>query len=129
MKTTAERYIDATPEATAQLARLFECTAKYVYMCLTYRRDNETARKIRFTAVKQYGAIPMCHLPECETMHDTLEGGREIMRQVFDNGATLRVDKHTGEAWIANRKGETVERCHIVKWTELSKIQVIAENL
>lgn len=130
MKTTAERYIDATPEATAKLAKLFRCTEKYVYMCLTYRRDNETARKIRFTAVRNYGATPMCHLPECETMHDTLEDGRQIMRQVFDNGATLRVDKNTGEAWITNRKGVQVEhRDRITLFPELSKLQVIAENL
>lgn len=129
MKTTAERYIDATPEATAKLAKLFRCTEKYVYMCLTYRRDNETARKIRYTAVKNYGATPMCNLPECETWHDTTEDGRQIMRQVFNNGATLRVDKHTGEAWITNRRGETVERTTIKLIPELTKFQVIADNL
>lgn len=129
MKTTAERYIDATPETMAKLAKVFNCTEKYVYMCLTYRKDNETARKIRYTAVKNYGAKPMLHVPECETMHDTLEGGRQIMRQVFDNGATLRVDKNTGEAWITNRKGVQVEHRDRIDWPELSKIQVIAENL
>lgn len=129
MKTTAERYIDATPEATARLAKLFRCTPKYVYMCLTYRRDNETARKIRYIAVKNYGATPMCHLPECETWHDTLENNRRIMRQVFNNGATLRADKDTGEAWITNRKGETVEHRDRIDLPELSKLQVIAENL
>lgn len=129
MRTTAERYIDASKEATEKLAKLFKCTPKFVYICLTYRADSELARKIRFTAVRNYGATPMCHLPECETMHDTLEGGRQIMRQVFDNGATLRVDKNTGEAWITNRKGVQVEHRDRIDWPELSKLQVIAENL
>lgn len=129
MKTTAKRYIDATEKATAQLAQSFKCTAKYVYMCLTYRRDNETARKIRYTAVKVYGATPMLHVPECETMHDTTEGGRQVMRQVFDNGAILRVDKRTGEAWITNRNGKEVERRERINFAELDSMQVIAENL
>ena len=131
MKSTAARYIDATPETTAKLAKLFKCTEKYVYMCLTYRTssDSETAHKIRYTAVKAYGATPMLHVPECETMHDTTEDGRQIMRQVFNNGATLRVDKETGEAWITNRRGETVTRGRIEQFAELSKVQVLAENL
>lgn len=129
MKSTSTRYIDATPEATAKLAKLFQCTDKMVYYALTYRKDSALAKKIRFTAVKEYGAKPMLHVPECETMHDTLEGGRQIMRQVFDNGATLRVDKNTGEAWITSRKGVQVEHRDRIDWPELSKLQVIAENL
>lgn len=131
MKSTAARYIDATSETKAKLAKLFKCTEKYVYMCLTYRpgTGNETARKIRFTAVKSYGAIPMLHVPECETLHDTTEDGRQIMRQVFNNGATLRVDKATGEAWITDRRGKVVERRTIKPIPELSNLQVLAENL
>ncbi len=132
MKSTKPRYIDASPEATARLAKLFQCSEKYIYMALTYRENtlNETGNKIRFTAVEHYGATPMAHYPECETMHDTTEDGRQIMRQVFDNGAVLRVDKQTGEAWITNRKGETVERRdHIKELQELAELQVIAENL
>ena len=129
MKSTSERYIRATEESVEQLARLFNCMAKYVYMCLTYRQENETARKIRYTAVKHYGATPMIHVPECETIHDMTEGGREVMRQVFSNGVTLRVDKNTGEAWATDRKGAEVLRGQVVKFTDLMKIQAEAENL
>lgn len=52
------------------------------------------------------------------------------MRQVFDNGATLRADKRTGEAWITNRRGEVVEhRNRIEKLSELAELQTLAENL
>ena len=129
MKSTKPRYIDATPEAMAKLARLFKCTEKFVYMALTYVQNTELAHKIRFTAVEHYGATPMAHYPECETWHEVTEDGRQIMRQVFDNGATLRVDKHTGEAWITNRRGEVVQRDTIKPIPELSKLQVLAENL
>jgi hypothetical protein len=129
MRTTAARYIDATEETTAKLAKTFQCTPKFVYLALTYRSDTEKARKIRFTAVENYGATPMCHYPECETLHDTTEDHRQIMRQVFNNGATLRVDKRTGEAWITNRKGETVVHKQVISFPQLSAIQVLAENL
>lgn len=129
MKTTSPRYIDVTNEATAQLMRVFGCTDKMVYLALTYRKDSELARKIRYTAVKNYGGKPMAHCPECETLHDTTEDGRQIMRQHFDNGATLRIDKRTGETWVTNRRGETVIHKQCVSIPQLSKIQVIAENL
>lgn len=71
MKTTAERYIDATEEASAKLAKAFKVTPKFVYMCLTYRCNSNTARKIRYAAVHVYGATSMRHCPECETMFQT----------------------------------------------------------
>lgn len=98
-------------------------------MALTYRKNGENARKIRNAAVKEYGAIPMCHYPECETLHDTTEGGRQIMRQVFNNGATLRVDKRTGETWITNRQGKIVVHKQVISIPQLAAIQVLAENL
>lgn len=131
MKSTAARYIDATEETTAKLAKVFNVTEKYIYMCLTYRPNtrNTTGNKIRFTAVHNYGAIPMLHVPECETMHIVTEDRRQLMRQTFDNGVTLNVDKQTGEAWAVNRHGDEVLRSQIVQFTELSKIQAEAENL
>lgn len=72
----------------------------------------------------------MAHYPECETLHDTTEDGRQIMRQVFNNGAILRADKRTGEAWITNRRGNVVERRdRITLLDDLYKLQVMAENL
>ncbi len=131
MRTTARRYIDATEETTAKLAKQFGVTEKFVYMCLTYRRgtDTEKGRKIRFTAVAHLGAKPMLHVPECETLHEVTEDGREIMRQVFDNGAVLRADKRTGEAWVTDRKGVTVEHRDCVDVLELTELQLIAEKL
>ncbi len=54
MRTTSPRYIDASREATAKLAKAFRVTDKFVYLCLTYRKNSETARKIRYTAVNEY---------------------------------------------------------------------------
>lgn len=129
MRTTAARYIDATDEAVERLAKAYGCTTKNVYLALTYRSNTEKARRIRYTAVKEYGAIPMCHYPECETLHDTTEDGRQVMRQHFNNGVTLRIDKRTGETWIINRRGETVVHKQCISIPQLSEVQVIAENM
>lgn len=129
MRTTASRYIDATPEATAKLAKDFQCTEKFVYYALTYRKNSELAKKIRYTAVKEYGAKPMAHYPECETLHNITEDGRDLMVQNFDNGATLRIDKRTGETWVINRRGETIMHKQCIAIPQLTEIQVIAENM
>ena len=129
MRTEAERHIEVTKETREKLEEAFGCTDRMIRKALSYASDTELARKIRYVAVKEYGAVPMCHYPECETIHDTTEDGREIMRQVFDNGAVLRADKRTGEAWITDRKGMTVEHRDCVDVPELTRLQMIAKKL
>ncbi len=129
MKTTAERYIDATEEATAKLAKAFKVTPKYVYLCLTYRCNSGIAQRIRYTAVQVYGATPMHHCPECKTMFQTSEGGRDLMVQYFDNGVRLEANRRTGVVLLYDRKGKEVGRWHDVLLSKLSEIQLYAETL
>lgn len=124
-----KRYIDATLEAQAKLAKVFNVTPKYVYMCLTYRADSEKARKIRYAAVHVYGATPMRHCPECETLHNITEDGRNLMVQNFDNGVKLEVDKQTGAVVVYDRKGAVLCTRQIEKIPELSELQLYAESL
>ena len=124
-----KRYIDASPEAQAKLAKVFNVTPKYVYMCLTYSADNEKARKIRYAAEHVYGATPMLHCPECEPLHNVTEDGRDLMVQNFDNGVRLEIDKHTGAAVVYNRNGAVIGRRQIVKFPELAELQLYAESL
>ena len=86
---TTESYIKVSNEARAKLARLFKVEEKTVYLALTYRRDSEKMRKIRFTAVHSFGGVAMCHCPECETLHEIRESGRQLMVQNFNNGVKL----------------------------------------
>lgn len=124
-----KRYIDASPEAQAKLAKVFNVTPKYVYMCLTYSADNEKARKIRYAAEHVYGATPMLHCPECEPLHNVTEDGRDLMVQNFDNGIKLEIDKQTGVAVVYDRKGAVLCSRKIEKFPELSELQLYAENL
>lgn len=116
-------------EARAKLARLFKVEEKTVYLALTYRRDSEKARKIRYAAVRNYGGVAMCHCPECETLHEIREGERQLMVQNFDNGIKLEIDKQTGAAVMYDRRGAVVCRRHIEKFPELSELQLYAESL
>lgn len=126
---TTESYIKVSNEARAKLARLFNVEEKTVYLALTYRRDSDKARKIRYTAVRNYGGVPMCHCPECETIHNVTEDRRQLMVQNFDNGIKLEIDKQTGAAVVYNRKGAVVCRRQIVKFPELTELQLYAESL
>lgn len=126
---TTQRYIDATKEVREKLAKLFNVTEKMVYLALTYRKNSVIARKIRYVAVHEYHSKPMCHCPECETLHNITEDGRELMVQNFDNGVKLEVDKNTGETVVYDRRGEVLQRKQIHRVPELSELQLYAESL
>lgn len=126
---TTDSYIKVSNEARAKLARLFKVEEKTVYLALTYRRNSDTARRIRFTAVQNFGGVAMCHCPECETMHNVTEDGRELMVQNFDNGVKLEINKHTGAAEVYDRKGAVMMTRQIEKFPELSELQLFAESL
>ena len=129
METASKRYIDVTEEAKTKLAKALECTAHFVYLALTYRRNSELARKVRYAAVREYDGKPMGHYPECETLHNITEDGRDLMVQNFDNGVRLEIEKHTGAAVVYNRNGAVIGRRQIVKFPELAELQLYAENL
>lgn len=130
MKSSKSRYINASSDAISMLANVFKCTEKFVYMALTYSQNSDKARLIRYFAVNMLDAVPMLHVPECTTLFVTLEDGRELMRQNFNNGAVLRIDKSNGDAWITNSDGNIVaNRSNIKLGKELSQFQALAENL
>ncbi len=128
MKTTAARYIDASKETYAKLAKAFNVVEKTIYLALTYRTDGEQPRKIRYTAVSVYGAKPMAHYPLCETMHNMTEDNRSVMVQYFDNGTKLEIDKSNGNTRAWDRRGVEIFAEEGVSIPRLSEIQVILEN-
>ena len=129
MRTEAGRYIEVTKETRKNLEKALGCTDRMIRNALTYVSDTELARKIRYIAVKEYGAVPMCHYPECETMHNVTEDGRQLMVQNFDNGVRLEIDKQTGAAVVYDRKGRVLETRQIDRLHELSEVQFYAESL
>lgn len=129
METSSKSYVDVTNTAKGKLAKLFSCTETFVYMALTYRKNSDMAKKIRYVAVRDFQGKPMRHCPECETMYVTVDGQRRVMVQNFDNGVRLVADLDDGSVTVYNRKGENIGLWSDVKLSKLSEIQIYAEAL
>lgn len=119
-----KRYIEVTKTVRAKIARLFHCSEKMVYLSLTYRKDTALAKKIRFTAMKHYGGIPMVQGPEMECLHDA-DG---FMRQYFPNGAMLEWKKGTANVIVTNRNG-VAHAFECASFTQFGEIQNYAKSL
>lgn len=129
----AKRYVKVTPDTVGKLSEIFNCTERSVMNALTYRSDSETAKKIRWTAVKEFGGKAMAHVPECETMHvlDETENGERLfaLRQWFDNGARLQVNRETGVIMVWNKDGHVVGKWMRATLSQLAEIQMFAASL
>ena len=98
-----------TDDVRRKIIKVFKVTGKTVYNALSYkggvRSNSDLAKRIRIMALEN-GGVPCVTYPECETIHDA----RGIMRQTFNNGCWLEVDKHTGDAqWFTpdgRKRGE-----------------------
>lgn len=125
---TTNSYIKVNEDAKMKLARVFDVEPKTVYLALTGRRNSDKARKIRYAAVKEFGGVPMLHCPACETLHETTEDGREVMRQEWPNGAVLVWYKGTPEV-IVRHKGREVLHEDCANMPRFTEIQLYAESL
>lgn len=125
---TTNSYIKVNEDAKMKLARVFDVEPKTVYLALTGRRNSDKARKIRYAAVKEYGGVPMLHCPACETLHETTEDGREVMRREWPNGAVLVWYKGTPEV-IVRHKGREVLHEDCANMPRFTEIQLYAESL
>ncbi len=79
------------------LMKAFGCTQQFVWQALTFRRDSETARRIRVLALKRGGKLVDGYVPECETTHEEVE---KTMTQTFGPRVKLVVDKETGDVSV-----------------------------
>lgn len=95
---TSNRRIEVSTEVRKKMARVFGVTAQTVSNALRFDplRNTPLAKRIRAMAMEE-GGVVMVTLPECETIHDEVNG---TMVQTFGNGAKLVVDKHTGNATV-----------------------------
>lgn len=99
----SNRRIEVTTDVRNKIERVFGVTRKTVGNALAYRGERgqtDLAKRIRIMALEN-GGRHMVSWPECETIHDA----SGMMSQVFDNGAKIEVDKHTGDACWFDPKG------------------------
>ena len=118
---TSNRRIEVSTEVRNKIIKTFGVTGKTVGNALNYtgeRGQTDLAKRIRIMALEN-GGRHMVSWPECETIHDA----RGMMRQVFENGSKIEVDKRTGDAcWFDHKgvkRGEqkniTIQQLHVMQ--------------
>jgi hypothetical protein len=84
-----EKQIYLSNAGKEHLCEVFGCTRVMVWYALTFKRDSELARKIRYTALSQLGGVPSWKPEEVETTHEetartmTLHFGQRV-QLVYD---------------------------------------------
>lgn len=97
------RRIEVSSEVRSKIMKTFGVTRQTVGNALNYRGErgqSDLAKRIRIMALEN-GGRHMVSWPECETIHDS----SGMMRQVFENGSKIEVDKRTGYACWFDHKG------------------------
>lgn len=121
---TVKVKIEVSREVRAKIAKTFDVSDVMVSYALTYnksRGNSDLAKKIRKMAMEN-GGRRMAYWPECETLHNEVDG---TMIQIFDNGAVLTINKHTGDARV-DYKGKTMMKKQDISVREIYIMQEYA---
>ena len=84
-----EKKIFVSEKAKAHLRKVFKCSSVMVWYALTFKRDSDLARKIRYVALTQLGGVANWKSEEVETTHEetartmTLHFGKRV-QLVYD---------------------------------------------
>lgn len=86
-----KKHIYLDKAGKGKLRQIFGCTDVMVWKALTFESDSELARKIRYTATKEFGGVLMGDgvYSGFETIHDTT-----TMTQTFSNRVKIIVYKN-----------------------------------
>lgn len=68
-----EKKIYVSDKAKTQLCKIFSCSKMMVWLALNFKRESDLARKIRYTALTQFGGVPSWKPEEMETTHEEVE--------------------------------------------------------
>lgn len=100
----AKRYVNLSGADMDAMAKAFGCTRRMVVKALTFCSDSQLSQRMRYVAVKEYGAKIMVQVPECDTMYIENREGERVMIQVYGNGTRLEANLSTGrvETWYAD---------------------------
>ena len=105
-------YLDKTGKG--KLRQIFGCTEVMVWKALTFESDSDLARKIRFTATKEFGGV----YSGFETIHDTT-----TMTQTFSNRVKIVAYKNVNKTavLIDGEVKQTVSDLSIAEFMNLQK--------
>ena len=111
-------YLDKAGQG--KLRQVFGCTDVMVWKALTFESDSDLARKIRFTAMKEFGGVLMGDgvYSGFETIHDTT-----TMTQIFSSRVKIIAHKNIDKAavLIDGEVKQTVSGLSIPEFMNLQK--------
>ena len=92
-----EKKIYVSDKAKTQLCKIFSCSKMMVWLALNFKRESDQARKIRYTALTQFGGVPSWKPEEMETTHEEVE---KTMTQHYGERVKLVYDRNDGSTSI-----------------------------
>lgn len=92
-----EKKIYVSDKAKTQLCKIFSCSKMMVWLALNFKRESDLARKIRYTALTQFGGVPSWKPEEMETTHEEVE---KTMTQHYGERVKLVYDRNDGSTSI-----------------------------
>lgn len=115
-----KKHIYLDKAGKGKLRQVFGCTDVMVWKALTFESDSDLARKIRFTAMKEFGGVLMgdgVYLG-FETIHDTT-----TMTQIFSSRVKIIAHKNIDKAavLIDGEVKQTVSGLSIPEFMNLQK--------
>ncbi|AGB29729.1 hypothetical protein Prede_2606 [Prevotella dentalis DSM 3688] len=127
METKVKRMIQITNEDRAFLLKTFGVTREMIRYALVFDKKHgrsDLAKRIRTVALQRGGKL-MNLIPECETIHDA----NGMMRQQFENGAQIELNKSTAWLRVTDRHGKHVREVSCPTIQQLYIEQVFAAGL
>lgn len=92
-----EKKIYVSDKAKTQLCKTFSCSKMMVWLALNFKRESDLARKIRYTALTQFGGVPSWKPEEVETTHEEVV---KTMTQRYGERVKLVYDRNDGSTSI-----------------------------
>lgn len=115
-----KKHIYLDKAGKGKLRQIFGCTEVMVWKALTFESDSDLARKIRFTAMKEFGGVLMGDgvYSGFETIHDTT-----TMTQIFSSRVKIIAHKNIDKtAVLIDREvKQTVSGLSIPEFMNLQK--------
>ncbi|MBV3105218.1 hypothetical protein KSU82_20365 [Bacteroides thetaiotaomicron] len=115
-----KKHIYLDKAGKGKLRQIFGCTEVMVWKALTFESDSDLARKIRFTAMKEFGGVLMGDgvYSGFETIHDTT-----TMTQIFSSRVKIIAHKNIDKTavLIDGEVKQTVSGLSIPEFMNLQK--------
>lgn len=118
------KQIEVTKEVRKEIKAAFKCSDVAIWRALSFALNTPLSLRIRKFA-KQKGGVLLLLTPAMETIHDR-DG---FMRQYFENGAMIEINKKLGMLWLFNKDGKECRKISDCTIEQLYEMQGLAAQL